>query len=90
MLDSMLMTDPVKDRLHGIFVTLTIGEGNAPVGWYCVKRIEHGLNKVTQNSNSNHSACFGMELDKGKFGSSIIAQTALPLSSWRCRDISVA
>jgi len=61
------MTGPIKDMLHGIFVTLTIGEGNAPVGWYCVKSTGHSLNKVTQNSNSNHFACSGMEHDKGKF-----------------------
>jgi len=74
------MTNPVKDRLHGIFVTLTIDEGNALVGWYCVKNIEHGLNKVAQNLNGNHFACFEMELDKGKFGASINSHEPIEFS----------
>jgi len=59
---------------------LTIGEWNALVAWYCVKSIGCGLNKVAKNLNGNHFACFGMELDKGKFESSINSHEPIEFS----------
>jgi hypothetical protein len=90
-IDAVLVADPVKDMVEGIFMPGVVGELDAIISEYGVDGVGHGCDQIAQELSRDDLAGLLMQFDEREIARPVDRheQAQLALGSLHLRDVDV-